>query len=250
MIPYLVSEKIKIRHTFLNKLIWLAPLAPMLLAFLIAGDYFQLSSYNWWYTTILPGMISLSCVLFAEKDKKMNNRAILSLPISLKRVWLSKILLVLGILICSCMISFCGIQLSSLLVNKENFRIIPAMNVLLGSIVLIVTFMWQIPICLFLGNKIGLFLTILLNMGANVFLGILFATKSMWWMNPFTYPARLMIPIVKILPNGLYAEPGSVTFTPELLSYHALLPGIVISVVLFLLFTYVTTKWFGKQEAK
>ncbi|WP_242224944.1 lantibiotic immunity ABC transporter MutE/EpiE family permease subunit [Bacillus cereus group sp. BfR-BA-01380] len=250
MIPYVAAEKIKIRHTFLNKLIWLAPFATMLLAFLLSMDYFQLSSYNWWYTTILPGMLSLSCVLIVEKDKEMNNRAILSLPISLKRVWLSKILLILGILICSCIIIFCGIQLSSLLVNKENFKIIPSMNVLLGSIVLIVTIMWQIPICLFLGNKIGLFPTILLNMGANVFLGILFATKSMWWMNPFTYPSRLMIPIVKILPNGLYAEPKSATFTPELLSYSVILPSVVISVVLFLFFTYITTKWFAKQEAK
>lgn len=250
MIPYLASENIKIRHTFMNKLIWLAPIATMLLAFLLSVDYFQLSSYNWWYTTILPGMLSLSCVLLAEKDKKMNNRAILSLPVSIKRVWVSKVLLVLGILICACMIIFCGTQLSSFLLNKDNFRIIPVMNAFLGSILLIVTFMWQIPICLFLGNKIGLFPTILLNTGANVVLGILFATKSIWMMNPYTYPSRLMIPILKILPNGLQAEPGSETFTPELLSYQVILPGVVISVVLFLLFTYVTAKWFEKQEAK
>ncbi|MGF9966921.1 lantibiotic immunity ABC transporter MutE/EpiE family permease subunit [Bacillus rhizoplanae] len=250
MVQYLVSEKIKIRHTFLNKLIWLSPFATMLLAFLLSKDYFQLSSYNWWYIFILPGILSLSCVLLAEKDKKMNNRAILSLPVSLKRVWVSKVLLVLGILICSCMIFFCGTQLSSLLLNKENFRIIPVMNALLGSVVLIVTFMWQIPICLFLGNKIGMFPTILLNIGANGVLGILFATKSIWMINPYAYPSRLMIPILKILPNGMYAEPGSVTFTPELLSNHVILPGVVLSVVLFLLFTYVTTKWFEKQEAK
>ncbi|WJE55714.1 lantibiotic immunity ABC transporter MutE/EpiE family permease subunit (plasmid) [Bacillus cereus] len=250
MISYLASEKIKIRHTFLNKLIWLAPLAPMLLAFLLAADYFQITSYNWWYIIILPGMLSLSCVLLAEKDKKMNNRAILSLPISLKQVWISKVLLILGIVICSCMIFFCGTQLSSFLLNKENFRIIPTMNALLGSILLIVTFMWQIPICLFLGNKIGLFPTVLLNIGANGFLGVLFATKSIWVISPYAYPSRLMIPILKILPNGLYAEPGSVTFTPELLSYHVILPGVVISVVLFLFFTYVTAKWFEKQEAK
>ncbi|SFC25631.1 ABC-2 type transport system permease protein [Bacillus sp. 491mf] len=250
MIPYVAAEKIKIKHTFLNKLIWLAPFVPILLAFLVSGDYVQLNSYNWWYTMILPGMLSLSCVLIAEKDKKMNNRAVLSLPISLKRVWLSKILLVLGILICSCVIFFCGIQLFGLLVNIKDFKMIPAVNALLGIVVVIVTFMWQIPICLFLGHKIGVFLTILLNMGVNVFLGIQFATKSMWLINPFTYPSRLMIPIVKILPNGLYAEPGSVTFTPELLSYHVILPGVVISVMLFLLFTYVTAKWFEKQEAK
>jgi len=250
MIPYLVSEKIKIRHTLLNKLIWLAPLATMLLALLLSGDYFQLSSYNWWYIIILPGMLSLSCVLLAEKDKKMNNRAILSLPVSLKQVWISKVLLILGIVICSCMIFFCGTQLSSLLLNKENLRIIPTMNALLGSIVLIVTFMWQIPICLFLGNKIGIFPTVLLNIGANGVLGVLFATESIWMISPYAYPSRLMIPILKILPNGLHAEPGSVTFTPELLSYHVILPGVVISVVLFLLFTYVTTKWFEKQEAK
>lgn len=250
MIPYVVSEKIKIKHTFLNKLIWLAPFATMLLVFLLSGDYFQLSSYNWWYINMLPGILSLSCVLLAEKDKKMNNRTILSLPVSLKRVWVSKVLLVLGILICSCMIFFCGIQLSSLLLNKENFRIIPAANALLGSILLIITFMWQIPICLFLGNKIGLFPTVLLNVGANGVLGVLLATKSIWMISPYAYPSRLMIPILKILPNGLYAEPGSVTFTPELLSYHVILPGVVISIVLFLFFTYVTTKWFEKQEAK
>lgn len=249
MVPYLISEKIKIRHTFLNKLIWLAPLTTMLLLFLLSGNYFQVSSYNWWYIAILPGMLSLSCVLLAEKDKKMNNQAILSLPVSLKRVWISKVLLILGILICSCMIFFCGIQLSSLLLNKENFRIIPAANALLGSILLIVTFMWQIPVCLFLGNKIGVFPTILLNIGANG-AGVVFATSSIWIMNPYTYPSRLMIPALKILPNGLPAEPGSVTFTPELLSYHVILPGVVIAVVLFLFFTYVTAKWFEKQEAK
>ena len=74
--------------------------------------------------------------------------------------------------------------------------------------------------------------------------------KNIWMISPYTYPSRLMIPILKILPNGLYAETGSVTFKPELLSYDVILPGIVISVVLFLLFTYVTAKWFEKQEAK
>lgn len=250
MIPYVAAEKIKIKHTFLNKLIWLAPLTPMLLTFVLMRNYFQSGSYNWWYVGILPGMLSLSCVLLVEKDKKMNNRAILSLPISLKRVWLSKILLVLGILICSCMILFCGIQLSSLLVNKDDFQIIPAANALLGSIVLITTVMWQIPVCLFLGNKIGIFPTVLLNIGANAVFGVVFAPHSNWIINPYTYPSRLMIPILKILPNGLPAKPGNITFTPELLSYHVILPGVVISIVLFLFFTYVTAKWFEKQEAK
>ncbi|PHA80283.1 lantibiotic immunity ABC transporter MutE/EpiE family permease subunit [Bacillus pseudomycoides] len=249
MIPYLVSEKIKIRHTFLNKLIWLAPLVPMLIALLISGGYFQITSYNWWYAAFLPGMLSLSCALLAEKDKKMNNRAILSLPVSLKRVWVSKVLLVLGILICTCIIFFCGIQLFSLLLNKGGFQIISVKNTLLGSFVLVVTFMWQIPICLFLCNKIGIFSTVLLNVIANG-VGFAFATKSIWLINPYAYPSRLMIPIVKILPNGMFAEPGSATFTSELLSYSVILPGLVISVVLFLLFTYVTTKWFEKQEAK
>ncbi|HHQ8911681.1 TPA: lantibiotic immunity ABC transporter MutE/EpiE family permease subunit [Bacillus cereus] len=247
---YIASEKIKIRHTFLNKLIWLVPFATILIAFLLSADYFQLSSYNWWYITMLPGMVSLSCVLLAEKDKKMNNRSILSLPVSLKRVWISKVLLILGILSFSCILFFCGIELSSSLVNKENFRIIPTVNALLGSVLLIVTFMWQIPICLFLGNKIGLFPTLLLNIGANGIFGVVLATKNIWMINPYTYPSRLMIPVLKILPNGLYAETGSVTFKPELLSYDVILPGIVISVVLFLLFTYVTAKWFEKQEAK
>ncbi len=39
---YIASEKIKIRHTFLNKLIWLVPFATILIAFFIIGGLFSI----------------------------------------------------------------------------------------------------------------------------------------------------------------------------------------------------------------
>ena len=49
---YIASEKLKL-DILLNKLIWLVPFATILIAFLLSADYFQLSSYNWWYITML-----------------------------------------------------------------------------------------------------------------------------------------------------------------------------------------------------
>ena len=50
MIKYFISENIKIKHTFANKLIFIAPVMLALLSGLLTADYFQVDIYNWWYT--------------------------------------------------------------------------------------------------------------------------------------------------------------------------------------------------------
>ncbi|WP_333887092.1 lantibiotic immunity ABC transporter MutE/EpiE family permease subunit [Clostridium sp.] len=247
---YLKSECLKIKHSFIGKLIFIAPFLAIALSFVLTTAYFEIDSYNWWYTMLLPGMISLLSTLVAAKDKKMKNMAVLSLPLDLKKVWRAKIL------VCVCMISFAVIihLIGSVFIGSilgiGKLGTIQAMNAVLASIALIMTFLWQVPLCMFLGNKIGMFPTVLINIVSCLILGVLLAVHDVFWMVPYAVPSRLMIPIIKVLPNGLPAVQGNQTFTPELLSGDVILPGIIITVILFAILAFFTAKWYEKQEAK
>jgi ABC-2 type transport system permease protein len=250
MYSYFKSEALKIKHTFVVKVAFIAPIFAILFALLLMPAYFEVNSYNWWYVSIFPGMISLGCALVAVKDKKMKNMAVLSLPIDLKKVWMSKIF------VCTVMIAFASlIHLVGNIIIGNVFGIgqwgkAGILNVMLASLILIITFLWQIPLCLFLTSKIGMFPTILINIGAYAILGIVLAVNKVLWIIPYAIPSRLMCPILKVLPNGLPAVPGVETFTPELLSGSVILPGIIITVGLFVILTFVTARWYEGQEAK
>ena len=250
MYSYFKSEVLKMKHTFAGKLVIQAPMFTMLLSLVLAAKYFQINCYNWWYSMVLPGSISLGCTLVAIKDQRMKNMAVLSLPINLKKVWISKVLVCTVMIIGASMILFLGSSVIEGILNLNEIGRIPIANGFVGILVLVITFLWQIPLCLFLGSKIGMFPTILINMAAYMILGILAATESILWMIPYAIPARLMCPIVKVLPNGLPAVEGSMRFKPELLSNGVILPGIIISVVLFIILTMITAKWYEGQEAK
>ena len=247
MLQYFLSENLKIKNTFLKKMVWIMPILTVLLSFFLAANYFQVDSYNWWYTLMLPGSVSLTCTLQSKIDGSMKNRAVLSLPVDLKKIWVAKVFVGIKNLSISCLIIFLSVQLSSLVINRQAIGEMPFLNSLLATILLIVTFMWQIPLCMFLGNKIGVFSTVLINVPLNIIFTIL-SVEKYWWAIPFSYPARLMCPVLKILPNGLLAKPGSQTFTPELLNYSSIPFGVSISIILLLAITYFTARWFEKQE--
>ena len=250
MYSYFKSEELKMKHTFATKLIFLAPIFTILLSMVLAPKYFQIDCYNWWYAMILPGMISLVCTLVAAKDKRMKNRAVLSLPVNLRKVWIGKVLVCTAMLTYASVILLLGSIVIGNILKFGPIGRIPIANGFIGSVILVVTFLWQIPLCLFLGSKIGMFPTILINIAAYMILGIVAATKSIWWVIPYAIPARLMCPILKVLPNGLPAVEGSVTFKPELLSNSVILPGVIITVILFVILTMITAKWYEGQEAK
>lgn len=247
MFQYFLSENLKIKNTFLKKMVWIMPILTISLSFFLAASYFQVDSYNWWYAMMLPGTVSLSCALLSKVDGSMKNRAVLALPVNLKKIWIAKVLVGIKSLSISCIIIFLSVQLSPLVIDRQVIGEISFLNSLLATILLIITFMWQIPLCMFLGNKIGIFLTLLINVPLNIIFTIL-SVKKYWWAIPFSYPARLMCPVLKILPNGLLAKPGSQTFTPELLNYWSIPFGVSISIILLLAVTYFTARWFEKQE--
>lgn len=249
MLEYFLSENMKINHTFVKKLVFIAPLMVILLSIFLTANYFQVDIYNWWYTSILPGTISLGSSLLVRVDGSMKNKGVMSLPVDLKKIWIAKILVGVKNISISCIIIFIAGQLSVFIIKMDSASNISMISGLCGTLVIIITSIWQIPICFFLSNKIGIFPTIVLSMIVSVF-SVIMAVNKFWWTNPFAYTDRLMCPILKLLPNGLVAKPDSQTFTPELLSVWGIPFGVLICIVLFIAITYLTAKWYEKQEVK
>ena len=140
-----------------------------------------------------------------EKDKKLKYHSILALPLGLKKVWLGKILSSGVWLFIITSIFFGGITVGGWLFDHS----LPITSSLLSSLVIFVTFLWQIPLCLFLAAKLGTYLAILLNVVANMVGIVVFADGELWYCYPFAIDARLLCSTLGILPNGLPVPEGS-----------------------------------------
>lgn len=243
MQAYIRAEYIKVKRTFTKKLIWIAPLVTLLLcAGLMAGQFFQSASYNWWYTLLLPGALTLFCAGVIQNDgKKLKYRAILGLPVHMGRIWLGKIGAVACLFLFSSIVLFIGITLGGM-IFPANLTI--AQNAA-ANLLLFLTFLWQIPLCLFLTDRIGMFATLIVNMLGNVASNILFATTAIWWAVPYAIPSRLMCAVIGVLPNGLSVPDGD-----ALLDKSVILPGVLLTLGLFIVLSILTMLPFRSREAK
>lgn len=243
MLDYIRAEHLKCKRTFAKKLVVIAPVCMLLLA-LISGRYFVENGYNWWYVLILPGFITLLTALVNQiEEKKLRCRAVFPLPISLKKTWVAKVLLISAYVAAANIIHMAGILLGRTTYNTASD--IAPYQVAAASMILIVISLWQIPLCLFLSKKFGLLTTILLNLGGGIVLEILAADKSFWWACPYAWASRLMCPVLGVLPAGVMAKTGDAMLNPVVIPV-----GIILSLILFALLLLATSLWFPKQEVK
>lgn len=241
MINYLKCECLKQKHRFSLNLVWISPLVPLALALiLMGGRYFFEAAFNWWYTLLLPATLAMMVAFTVAAEKKHNRHGLFAVYINKKDLWLSQLfmntlqLLLLNLIFCIDLIllgAFLGIT-------------VPFDKVLTGSLVLFVSMAWQIPFFLFISEKTGSFITIMLSLIGNMGFGIFFSPTKLW-MVPFAIPARLMCPIINVLPNGLPLEAGH-----PLGNSQVVLPGVLITVALYFIISFITTIWFNRREVK
>lgn len=106
---YLVrSELLKMHHTFALKLFIAAPIITLGLGYFLSGKSVQLTAYNWWYALILPITIAIWCASLISCEKRTQYQNIFCLPISMKKVWLSKLLAVTVLLFLTSLIMWGG----------------------------------------------------------------------------------------------------------------------------------------------
>lgn len=246
MLNYIKAEHLKTKRTFLRWLIWIAPLITLTHAIMVIAVYFISDAYNWWYIVMLPATVALVCALMNRyEERKLQYRAVLSLPVSLKKIWLSKVGTASVYLLMAGGIHLCGILLGKFLILTDKVESSSCAVLIAGSVILIVTVLWQIPLCLLLAKRFGMIAAVLFNAVGGIVFGVITAMTRFWWLCPYSYSARLMIPILKILPNGLPAEEGN-----SLLSGNVILPGVVVSILLFIALSMMTANWFGRQEVQ
>lgn len=242
---YLQAENGKHKRTFTRKLLFLAPLLTILMS-AFAPLWFQLNSYNWWYVLLFPGFLTLLSSLIEQRDNgKLKYRAILPLPISLPRVWEAKIGIaaiysLLGNLIFLVLNLLGGFALLAVFGLPLTIRVGDTIS---GFACMVLVSLWEIPLCLWLSKKWGIFVTLLINTGLGSILGIFAATTSLWFLCPYSWVPHLMITLLHIMPNG---EP--VTAPDMDMPLPMILLTVLFSFALFILLSFCTAKWFERQE--
>lgn len=154
---YLKAENMKYRHTSLGALMILMPAVCTLLSAMLTYNYFAMDGYNWWYMSMLPGVLAIICGQIGGKDLKKKNRTIWALPADMGKIWDAKILLsamVVGIATFALMIF---VLLGTEIMEKGLFVTFtnpPSVgNQLLAALFIWITSFWQIPFCVFFAQK-------------------------------------------------------------------------------------------------
>ncbi len=248
---YFLAEKLKYRHTFLKGLVILMPLVSVFLSAWLTHDYFTVDSYNWWYIGLYPGLIGILCGIIGGKDKRKKNFTIWSLPCRMEKIWDAKVLI--GAMMSGIAMS-CTIILTIITgkvienMTHRTFSVYPSIKMQLAAGVIIwLSTLWQIPFCLFLSQKMGTFFMFLVHMGSYTVISATISLKPWFALLPGAITSRLMCPVLGVLPNGLLAVEGQMTWAPELMETQNLPIGILASLFWFLIFWWGSRKDFQRQ---
>lgn len=240
MFKELQSEYLKHKGTFNLKLLWIAPLLTVVLSIVLLGSAnMQNGAYNWWSTFILPGTLAIVVSLSGAREKRKNRHGLLAVAVSKGRLWLSQILLYTLFLMATVLCFYILISAMGTLLGGGR---IPLSAGFYASLLLFVGFAWQMPLWMWVTDRVGSAVSMTVAMVCNFVTPIFAATTERWWL-PFAIPARLMCPVLGIEPNGLWLSANS-----PLLDEGVVLPGVAIAFSTYVFLTVVTTLWFNKRE--
>lgn len=233
MLGIIRSELLKMRHTFSMKLVMIAPVITVVLGYLLSGNSVQFSAYNWWYSMILPIVVSMwsASIVIRERNTGMQN--IVCLPVNLKKLWIGKVIALAILLLISNLIMWAITTIFGIFTNMN----ISPIDGLVGCLLLFVTYLWQFPFIMILTSNIGYMGGVLVSFAGNIFLSTLGAEKSWFIFDPYAISARIVCPFFKMRPNGLPLESGSV-----FLETGFVFPALLISVLFAVAFLWGYTR--------
>ena len=251
MKAYVQAEILKYRHTSMVKVLVLMPLLCVLLAAWLTYTYFAVDSYNWWYIGFYPGLLGILCGMIGGKDRRWNYASIGSLPCSMGKIWDAKVLVGAAVsgaasLLTVVLTAAVGAALENLVHITFILRPSLAAQVAAGLIIWI-TSLWQIPFCLLLSQKMGPFLMFLVHVASYSVISAAVSLKPWFALLPGAITSRLMCPVLGILPNGLPAVEGQMTYAAELMGMKNLWIGIPAALLWFAVLWWGSRKWFERK---
>lgn len=252
MMNILQSEFLKYKRTFTRRLIVFAPLFFILLALpqklFMPGDYFRPWQlildliFNWWPVIFIPMGMALFATLTELQEKRAGNyRGLRTHDVSPARIWIAKVV-VMGVhSLLATLVLIASTIISGLITGNGG---IPWFEILAGGFTIWIVSLAIIPLQLWAAAWKGTFASMAMGF-LGLLAGVMAATKPYWVYVPWSWPTRLMSPIIGVHPNGTLLETGS-----PLLAASAIPVGIVISIVTLVMFTFITAKWFSRREIR
>ncbi len=238
------AEHLKFKRTFGKFLPVIAPIVTLLLVLALTGgleDAFPAGAWNWWYATLLPGTLAVMCYLSIAKDRKNRYYNLKSLFVAERKLIFGKMAYPALGLFAANVIVFVGAAIGGAIFGTT----ISVGGAAIATTVLTISYLWEIPVYLFLSARFGMFADIFFCMVISIGGVATVADKVSWWLCPSSIPVRLMCPILGLLPNGLSIPAGS-----ELWSTSVILPGILLSLAWFAVCALLFVIWFEKMEVK
>nr|WP_320024152.1 lantibiotic immunity ABC transporter MutE/EpiE family permease subunit [uncultured Acetobacterium sp.] len=245
---YLKAENLKFKRSLFRKLMIFIPATLVLISMVFIfvgiglGGFSSAMVCNWCMPIASLSIVFL-CHLVNDKDQKHQYRTLYSLPIDLKQIFIANTLLIaLNLLIISLLLSFITV-ISECIVSGVSAAIGHSGYYLLGYGLLWLSLLWQIPFCSFLDQKVGFVGSVIINLFASAFGGLFFSLTPLFWFFPYSWPARFMVTLFGVLPNGLLVEAGARWILT--LGESALLA--LISLLAAFVLTVLFSRWYSKQ---
>ncbi|UWD49436.1 lantibiotic immunity ABC transporter MutE/EpiE family permease subunit [Clostridioides difficile] len=244
---YLKVENLKFKRSLFRKLIIFIPVALILISmvFIFIGiglGGFSSSMVCNWSMPIASLSIVILCHLVNNKDQKHKYRTLYSLPIDLKKTFISKtILIALNLLIISLLLSFITIISECILLGVSVATV--HASYILGYCLLWLSLLWQIPFCLFLDQKVGFVGSVIINLFASALGGLFFSLTPLFWFFPYSWIARFMVTFFGVLPSGLLVEANS----RLILNLGEISLLLLITLLVMLVLSVLFSRWYGRQ---
>lgn len=243
MLSIVRAEYLKTKKSMERVLIWVFPVIVFVMALVFTlgmTNAYAESVWNWWYTLLLPGMLAIICYLSIMREKKTRYYNFMTLSTSKRKLMMGKIIYLGFVILVSDMIVFVGASLGGLILTT----CVPLGGALAAVLVLTISQLWEIPFLLFLSERFGMIVELLVCLVLTVG-GIIIAPTGKWYFFISSIPMRILCPLLHILPNGIRAEEGN-----PLLDAGVVLPGICLSIMWFITATFLFLNWFDKREGK
>ena len=163
------ADDLQFKRTFGKLLPVIAPTITLRLVLALTGglaDAFPAGAWNWWYATLLSGTLAVMCYLSVTKDRKNCYYNLKSLPVSGRKLVFGKMIyLALGLFAANVII-FLGAAIGGAIFGST----IPVGGAAIATILLTLSYLWEIPVYLFLSARFGMF--------ADIFICLLYTSPS------------------------------------------------------------------------
>lgn len=189
--------------------------------------------FNWWPVIFIPTGTAVLCALAELRDRKAGQyRSLRAQEVAPSLLWYGKIsAIAFHTLLASAMLIVAATA-ACLIVSQIDMKVIG--TIVLASVLLWFVSLALIPLHLFVAFLAGPFASIVLGF-VGLLAGVLAAVQPYWIAVPWSWPTRLMAPVIGVHPNGVLLPEGDPLLDP------AAVPTGLAAAALFLLATAVLT---------